>query len=153
MNCLLATRTSDLAVHRQAFGDLPWQGPGRLVDAVEAAGRSGRGPAIPAIGKGAEGEPASAKDRTLLAKVPHLVLDGLQLVAEAVGAAHVALYLPAASVPSLGALLAQRRDRRPVRLVPVKPSFVAGQETAAASAVAGGRPIPRDGLVRLVDRG
>ena len=171
MNRLLATPTSDLAVHRQALGDIPWQGPLRLLDAVEAAGLTGRGGAafptwrkmravstsssITLIGNAAEGEPASAKDRTLLAKVPHLVLDGLQLAAEAVGAAQVALYLPAAAVSAVQAVLAQRRswDRYPVRLVPVRPSFVAGQETAAASAVAGGRPVPRDGLVRLVERG
>ena len=171
MNRLLAVPTDDPAVHRRALGGIPWQGPLRLLDAVEAAGLTGRGGAgfpvwrkmraasassrVTLIGNAAEGEPASAKDRTLLAKVPHLVLDGLQLAAEAVSAADVVLYLPAAAVPAVQALVRQRHsgDRYAVRLVPVRPSFVAGQETAVASAVAGGRPIPRDGLVRLVDRG
>ena len=36
-----------------------------------------------------EGEPASAKDRVLLAYAPHLVLDGAEVAATVVGAAEI----------------------------------------------------------------
>jgi NADH:ubiquinone oxidoreductase subunit F (NADH-binding) len=83
-----------------------------LIDEVERAGLLGRGGAgfptaaklravagasRPVLGgarpivvvNGAEGEPASAKDRTLLRSLPHLVIDGALLAAAAVGAQEV----------------------------------------------------------------
>lgn len=77
--------------------------PERLIDLAEAAGLTGRGGAgFPAgrkmrsvaagpgrkvvLANGAEGEPGSRKDWLLLARVPHLVLDGITLAAQAVGA-------------------------------------------------------------------
>jgi NADH:ubiquinone oxidoreductase subunit F (NADH-binding) len=85
-----------------------------LIDEVERAGLRGRGGAgFPTAAKlravagaprsalgggrpivvvnGAEGEPASAKDRTLLSCLPHLVIDGALLAAAAVGAREVLL--------------------------------------------------------------
>ena len=92
--------------------------PGRfrgaaLIEEAGAAGLTGRGgAAFPvasklaavataggsavAVANGAEGEPASSKDAALLWYAPHLVLDGLQLAAEAVGARTAYLYVHAA---------------------------------------------------------
>src|SRR6266480_3175073 len=94
----------ELAEHLAQFGAPPYRGaPRRLIGDVEAAGLTGRGgaafptcrklaamaadrgPGPVVIGNGAEGEPASSKDKSLLWFSPHLVLDGLQLAAEAVG--------------------------------------------------------------------
>src|SRR5215469_9920017 len=79
--------------HRRRFGPLPLPGPG-FIDALQASGLRGRGgAAFPAATKwaavasssgkrpvvlvnGAEGEPLSRKDRTLLGARPHLVIDG-----------------------------------------------------------------------------
>src|SRR4029077_11172124 len=94
-----------LAGHEHAYGPLrvPPRRPGRLIDVVEASGLTGRGGAgYPAgckmravavapgrktvVANGAEGEPASGKDRLLLTRLPHLVLDGIALAVQAVGA-------------------------------------------------------------------
>jgi Respiratory-chain NADH dehydrogenase 51 Kd subunit len=61
-------------------------------------------PQVDGIGNGAGSEPASRKDKQLLWTAPHLVLDGLQLAAEAVGTTRAYLYVHAG---------AERRDARP----------------------------------------
>jgi NADH:ubiquinone oxidoreductase subunit F (NADH-binding) len=100
---------ANLEQHLARYGPLPT--PGRqLVAMVTAAGLTGRGgAAFPTgikmrsvaagrgpkvvVANGMEGEPASEKDQALLARAPHLVLDGAVLAAEAVGADTVHLCL------------------------------------------------------------
>ena len=63
----------------------------------------------------AEGEPASRKDRTLLEMLPHLVLDGGALAAQAVGADEVIVCVcesAAASIESIAAAI-DERERLP----------------------------------------
>jgi NADH:ubiquinone oxidoreductase subunit F (NADH-binding) len=125
----------------------------RKLEAVIAA----RGRAI-VVANGAEGEPASAKDRWLLARRPHLVLDGLQLVARATNAADAFLYvnhrLP---VTSLDDVLSERRraglDPVSVTVVAAPDAFISGEETAVVSHLSGGAAIPRFKSPRVTERG
>jgi NADH:ubiquinone oxidoreductase subunit F (NADH-binding) len=155
-----------LATHLAHHGlpSLAVDAPG-LLAAVEAAGLHGRGGAgfptatkLHAVGRGrravvvangAEAEPASQKDNVLMAHAPHLVLDGAQLAARAVGAreAIVALHEDArAAQAALAEALAERegpaRDAVPIRLAPVGGGYVGGQESALVHQLNGGPPQP-----------
>ncbi len=154
----------DLHVHLTRYGALPYRGgPGLLIDDVRLAGLTGRGgAAFPVhrkmsavlagggsavvVANGAEGEPASAKDKSLLLLAPHLVLDGLQLAAEAVNATDAVLYaaLDQPAMDWLAGLVAQRAavgiDRTPVRVALAPRRFIAGQESALVSQLSGGQP-------------
>jgi NADH:ubiquinone oxidoreductase subunit F (NADH-binding) len=141
--------------HLALRGPLPTPGPG-LIDAVAAAGLRGRGGAgFPTATKlaavaagrrpvvvvnGTEGEPMSAKDAMLLARAPHLVLDGAVLAARAVGAREILVVAP----PGVGRAVAERRDRRvAISVVERAPGFVAGEETAVLAHLEGRPARPR----------
>jgi NADH:ubiquinone oxidoreductase subunit F (NADH-binding) len=173
-------QAEDWRAHTARHGGIPYRGaPGRLIGDVEASGLTGRGGAgFPAgrklaavleasvrrsarpvvVANGAETEPASDKDATLLWLAPHLVLDGLQLVAEAVGADRAVLYTHAGRAGDVGSrlrqALAQRRDDRiTVGLAVAPPRFLAGQETALVNHLDDGPAIPRFGVPRITERG
>ena len=159
----LGLHTDDRAVsldaHLRRFGAVT---PRRdLVAAVEASGLRGRGgggfpvarklqAVASARGKsivvanGAEGEPASGKDKALLRFNPHLVLDGIAAAAGAVGADLGIVTVSERAVVERSrvetALEERRRariDRIPIRLHTVPEAFVTGEETALLRAIAG----------------
>jgi NADH:ubiquinone oxidoreductase subunit F (NADH-binding) len=107
-----------------------------------------RGVAAVAVANAAEGEPASAKDRVLLSRAPHLVLDGLSLAAAAAGASTAYLYVHAdgalvrAAAEALAERAARRLDAVPVTLVQAPARFVAGEESAVVHRLAGGDAVP-----------
>ena len=162
--------------HLARHGPLPLAGPEALLDLIEASGLTGRGGAgfpvhrkwravaagrgrAVVVGNGAEGEPASSKDKTLLAINPHPTLDGLQVAAHAVDAERAYLYvhrdLPLLSLVR-SALEERRRagvDRVPVRLVAAPPRFIAGEESAVVSRISGGDAMPRSKPPRVFERG
>ncbi|WP_371545279.1 NADH-quinone oxidoreductase subunit E [Streptomyces sp. NBC_00554] len=113
----------------------------KLVAVAEAGRRTGRAPVV--VGNGAEGEPASHKDKTLLRLSPHLVLDGLQLAAEAVGAGEAYLAVEDGATP-LETALTERHDPLPVRIVRVPKRFLSGQSSALAQYISGQAALPRD---------
>jgi len=165
----------DLRAHLARHGPVPYRGgAGLLIPDVRAAGLTGRGgAAFPThrklaivaaargrkvvVGNGAESEPASRKDAVLLRDAPHLVLDGLQLAAEAAGAAEAVLYLHRGEHRALLRALAERHaagvDRLPVAVAEAPPRFLAGQETALVSRIGGGPALPTFGLPRVSQRG
>ena len=166
---LLSASGPDLAAHHQQFGPLLHLDPAALIAALEQSGLTGRGGAgfptaaklsairragrsAVVIANGAEGEPLSRKDRTVLRAAPHLVLDGLALAAIAVGAKRRYLYLPAECRDAAAYAIAERRgarwDRAPV-LVESSVHFLAGQESAAVNAVSGRPAVPGDAVVRV----
>jgi len=165
--------TVDLGGHLALHG-LPALGrhaAAGLADAAQRAGLHGRGGAafptarklralagargplrlrsLAVVANGVEAEPASRKDRVLLSRSPHLVLDGLQLAALALGAEQTWIAVPAGAADvrdALGTALAERasagRDPVPVTVASVPPRFVAGEERSLVHLLNGGPPIP-----------
>jgi NADH:ubiquinone oxidoreductase subunit F (NADH-binding) len=132
-------------------GDAP-----NVIDTLVASGLLGRGGAGFPVGRkwramaqrasgravvvvnGAEGEPASFKDRILMAHRPHLVVDGAILAADAVGADEVVFYVGEehdAAGRAIGRAIAERSSelRRPVRLLKAPTGYVAGEASAAVN--------------------
>ncbi|HEY6758541.1 MAG TPA: NADH-ubiquinone oxidoreductase-F iron-sulfur binding region domain-containing protein [Baekduia sp.] len=147
--------------HEATHGPLPDPGPGLIV-AVQAAGLRGRGGAgFPAgvklaavaearrrpvvVVNGTEGEPMSAKDRVLMTRTPHLVLDGAAAAAQAVGAREVLVAAPPDAAAALAAALSERRAGRGPRvtLAASAAGYVAGEETAVLAHLEGGAALPR----------
>ncbi|HTZ63614.1 MAG TPA: NADH-ubiquinone oxidoreductase-F iron-sulfur binding region domain-containing protein [Solirubrobacteraceae bacterium] len=107
-----------------------------------------RGRAIVVV-NAAEGEPASRKDRTLMELLPHLVLDGAELAAQAVGADEIIVCVcetvPASQQSAVTAIDERRRHagarvRTHLSLVPGH--YVAGQESALVNYLGGGAAVP-----------
>jgi len=112
----------------------------KLRAVAEAAAAAGR---VHVVANGDEGEPASAKDRYLLATRPHLVLDGLLLAAFALHAERVVLYLSEpALVDIAAAALAQRSPSVDVEIFLASGGYVSGEETAVVRAISGGPAKP-----------
>jgi NADH:ubiquinone oxidoreductase subunit F (NADH-binding) len=109
------------------------------------------------VANGAESEPASRKDALLLRAAPNLVLDGLQLAAEAIGASEAYLYLHPGASPEIARALAQRAaarlDRVTVKVTEAPPRFLAGQESALVSRLGGGPAVPAFTPPRVSERG
>ena len=147
-----------------------------LIGRLEAANLLGRGGAGFPVGRkwravadrangravvlanGAEGEPLSLKDRTLMATRPHLVIDGALLAADAVGAPDIIFYVGAAHGAAEAALRQALGDRSHplrarVRLVAAPDRYVAGEESAAVHFVNAGDARPTTTPPRPFERG
>ncbi len=109
------------------------------------------------IANGTEGEPASWKDRVLLARAPHLVLDGASVAADLV-AAHEAIVVVHGDVrDAVDDAVDERRaaglDRVRLRVVTASDRFVGGEASAVVNWVARGRAVPSAKPPRTAERG
>ncbi|MBO0878624.1 MAG: SLBB domain-containing protein, partial [Pseudonocardia sp.] len=108
------------------------------------------------IANGCEGDPASTKDRALLTVAPHLVLDGIELAAHAVGAPETVLSLHHGDPlgDTLRAALAERPDSPLLpRLVEVPARYVASADSALANYLTTGAAKPTGREFRPSQRG
>ncbi len=129
-----------------------------LARKVAAALASGGPPVL--LVNASESEPASAKDATLCACRPHLVLDGAALVAAALGVDHVVVHLhrgAGAPVDGISRAVAERRGGGhdvvawTVSLGPDR--YVSGEASAIAGYVHDGDARPRFAMAPLAVEG
>jgi len=163
-----------LAHHERVHGPLPRLASWRLIEMVAGSGLRGRGGAdFPTARKlhavasargrdravvvnGSETEPASGKDRLLLSRLPHLVLDGAALAADAVGAQEVIIKVSeraADSIRSLEGAVAVRDERASIQLVCAPDGYVAGEESAVIHYLNTGQQTPTFVPPRPFERG
>jgi len=176
--CVQRTGAFDLASHVAVHGwpkalDLPPSRRSRLapwaeelLTDIEDAGLTGRGgAAFPTARKlravlstrrrpvvvvnAMEGEPASMKDQVLLSFAPHLVIDGAELLAAAIGAKEVLICLPDDRIEVgsvLRATLAERDRagllRSPVHVATPPGRYLVGEESALVDWIRGGPGLP-----------
>lgn len=173
-----AAGAETLAAHRARFGERPHPQPTAIIDALEKAGLRGRGGAsfptwrkwhavadrsggdAVVLANGAETEPLSEKDHLLLRTRPHLVLDGLAIAADAVGARRAVFYISRAADDVHAVVSAAIAERRaagesdpPISVVRGPQRYVAGEETAAVAVANGHAARPALTPPRPFERG
>jgi NADH:ubiquinone oxidoreductase subunit F (NADH-binding) len=114
---------------------------------LDAARRQRRRPTV--VVNVMEGEPASFKDRTLATRAPHLILDGAEVVADAVNAAGITVCVARdhhQAARSIEAAVHERRSSGRLRVdvqVETPPNrYVAGEESALTHWLDGGEALP-----------
>ncbi|MCW2542169.1 MAG: oxidoreductase [Frankiales bacterium] len=86
-----------------------------------------------------EGEPASAKDTALLRFVPHQVLDGAMICADAIGAERILVAITDHEAQlAVSAAVASRPDAARFEVCPIEARFVAGEAGALVAALSVG---------------
>jgi NADH:ubiquinone oxidoreductase subunit F (NADH-binding) len=160
--------TLDHAAHLATHGPLPATDRTRLtalLDAIALTGRGGAGFPFATklratadggavIVNGSESEPASRKDRTLLRRAPHLVLDGALTVAAALKARRVTIAVhDSVAATAVRQAIAERRDCARVRVEAVGGGFVGGEARALQRGLAGWAAVPPGRRVHLTEQG
>ena len=166
-------RPTSLAEHWQAHGPLRQVvafrliaesglrgrgGAGFPVEAKVRAVRAARGKAV-VVANGAASDPFGEKDTFLLSRLPHLVLDGAQVAADAVEARQILLHVverPAVYDVVERALAERRRarlDEVPMKLVAGADRYVTGESSAVVQHLSGGPALPAFRPPHTAERG
>jgi NADH:ubiquinone oxidoreductase subunit F (NADH-binding) len=158
-------RATHLAVH----GPLPAIDLAHLLALLDAARLAGRGGAgfdlatklraltgskHTVVVNGSESEPASHKDRTLLRRTPHLVLDGALATAAAIHASRVVIVVhDRAAAAAVERAITERADAGTVTVHQGDGRFVAGEARAIVRALSGGPALPPGRRVHATESG
>jgi NADH:ubiquinone oxidoreductase subunit F (NADH-binding)/ferredoxin len=165
-----------MAAHRAVHGDLRPLSLSELVGLTERMRLRGRGGAgfpfarkVRAVVDSArkrdadrvvvvnatEGEPASWKDKVLLTRAPHLILDGAAVAAAALQACEIVIGIEdnGAGFESMVHALAERRMPAPTRIVAMPARFISGEGGALVRGINGEIPIPPGRKQRASDFG
>lgn len=166
-------RPVSLAEHRAVHGPLTTAGAGRVisesglrgrggagfpVEAKVAAVRAVRGKAVVVV-NGAAGDPLGEKDVFLASRLPHLILDGAQVAADAVEARQILVSIvgrPGVYDVMERALAERRRaklDEVPMKLVAAPDRYVTGESSATAQLLSGGAALPAFRPPHTAERG
>ncbi len=142
-------------------------GAGKVIAQIEAAGLQGRGGAgFPAhfkwnsvlsqteteryvICNADEGEPGTFKDREIILRQPHKMLEGLAIAAQCIGASDIFIYLRGEFTNERRALEKAVAEAEP-KIAPINihialghGAYICGEETALIEALEGKRGMPR----------
>jgi NADH:ubiquinone oxidoreductase subunit F (NADH-binding)/ferredoxin len=102
---------------------------------------------------GSEGEPGSAKDKVLLTRAPHLVLDGAQIAAAALGTKEIIVAVE--NEDAARSIRAAMKERRMSggHVVRLPERFISGESGAVVRAINGEAPIPPGRKVLTAESG
>lgn len=166
----------DLMAHEMEHGPIGPMEPAnllRLAEAIQLKGKGGAGfpfyrkfkavlescerqdlPAVVVV-NATEGEPASWKDKVLLTRAPHLILDGAALAAYALDAEEIVLCVADDLIgrDSLTDALAERRMPVSTSIVTVPHRFISGEGGALVNGINGLPHIPPGTKKRSSDSG
>jgi len=166
----------DLMTHEEVHGPIAPLSASDLVRLTEAIALQGRGGAgfpfarklravlessakqdkpTMVVVNATEGEPASWKDKVLLTRAPHLILDGAALAAFAIDAEEIIIGVTDddIGIGSLTAALGERRMPVPTSVVKVPHRFISGEGGALVNGINGEAHIPPGVKVRASDKG
>ncbi|HRY36919.1 MAG TPA: NADH-ubiquinone oxidoreductase-F iron-sulfur binding region domain-containing protein [Candidatus Magasanikbacteria bacterium] len=95
------------------------------------------------ICNGAEGEPGMFKDGFILQNYPELVIEGIKIAMDELGADKAYIYLRSDYLKKFKNILKKQIGKLPIELTAEKIGYLGGEETTLLETIEGDRPEPR----------